>query len=225
MPGRNDTPRADVAQEQLVRLPLALLHAHPQNANLMSRTSKATLAANIRRTGCYPPLIVRHHPALAGQYQLLDGHQRVDVLRGLGEQDALCLVWPCDDATAMLLLATLNRLRGTDEPTKRAALIQELTTLVSPSELALLLPKDALRLNNILAQKKLSGAALLADLNATVERASASAPVILTVTVPAEDAPTVEAALARAVAGRDGPQRRGRALARICRAYLEHLDG
>jgi hypothetical protein len=209
----------------LVRVPLDLLHPHPQNANSMSSKDKAALAANIRRTRRYPPLIVRPHPALAGHYQLLDGHQRADLLRDLGEQDAHCLVWPCGDATALLLLATLNRLRGTDEPAKRAALVEELTALVSPAELALLLPTDTHRLTTILAQKTLSGAALLADLNATMERTAASAPVILSFTVPAGDAPTVEAALSRAVTSLDGPQRRGRALARICRVYLEHLDG
>jgi ParB-like chromosome segregation protein Spo0J len=202
-----------------------LLHPHPQNANVMSPKDKAALAANIRRSGRYPPLIVRPYPALAGQYQLLDGHQRVAVLRDLGEQDAPCLVWPCDDATALLLLATLNRLRGADEPAKRAALVEELGALVSPADLARLLPKDTHRLNNTLAQKKLSGAALLVDLHATMERTAASAPMILSVTVPAEDAPVVEKALTHAAAGLDAPQRRGRALARICRAYLEHNDG
>src|SRR6266542_4202639 len=82
-------------------------------------------------------------PEIADDYQLLDGHQRTEALRRLGHADALCFLWPCDHATALVLLATLNRLEGEDIPAKRADLLRELSALLPPEELALLLPEDA----------------------------------------------------------------------------------
>jgi hypothetical protein len=70
------------------------------------------LASNIQREDNYPPLIVRPHPQHPGDYELLDGHQRAAVLARLGFADARCYVWPCDDATALMLLAT----RGPGRP-------------------------------------------------------------------------------------------------------------
>ena len=112
---------------RLLRLPLDRLRPHPANANVMDEERLEKLAENIRREGDYPPLVVRPHPEEQGSYQILDGHQRLDVLRRLGHQEATCYVWPCDDRTALVLLATLNRLEGQDDPLKRAELLRELT--------------------------------------------------------------------------------------------------
>ena len=60
------------------------------------------------------------------RFEVLDGHQRLSVLRRLGRDQALCYLWPCDDATALVLLATLNRLEGEDVPALRSALLAEL---------------------------------------------------------------------------------------------------
>ena len=59
-----------------MRVPLAALHPHPANPNVMSADLIATLARKIEQEGRYPPLIARPHPELAGDWQLLDGHNR-----------------------------------------------------------------------------------------------------------------------------------------------------
>jgi hypothetical protein len=59
-------------------------------------------------------------------YQVLDGHHRWEALRRLGRDTAACVVWDVDDAEALLLLATLNRLQGRDDPRKRAELLEKL---------------------------------------------------------------------------------------------------
>jgi len=187
----------------------------------MSSERRTKLGANIRRNRRYPPLIVRHHPRLPDDYQLLDGHQRFGVLQELGEPDALCLLWECDDATALILLTTLNRLEGEDVPAKRAALLQELTSLLAPKDLALLLPESADAIRETLALHVLDGTALLAELEAAAQRAAGTSPRLVSFAVPPSDEPTVEAAVARALVGLDGPNRRGRALVRICQTYLE----
>jgi ParB-like chromosome segregation protein Spo0J len=219
----SSSPVAD--DERLVRLPLARLHPHPLNANLMSDERLAKLKSNIEREGRCPPVVVRPHPLIREHFELLDGHQRVRVLRSLGHADALCYVWPCDDATALVLLATLNRLEGEDVPARRAALLAELTALISVEDLALLLPEDAAQINDTLSLVTLGSAALLAQLEAAARHSSLNSPRLISFAVLPDDEGPIEEAVARAAATLSGPNRRGRALAVMCRAYLEGCDG
>ena len=140
------------------------------------------------------------------------------MLARLGFTDARCYVWPCDDATALMLLATLNRLEGQDDPRLRAELLRDLAAL-SPDELALLLPEDPSALRNGLALLDLDVDALLADLAHHGEDADALR--AITFAVSAEDEAAIEEAVRAASATLDGKNRRGRALALIARAYLE----
>lgn len=211
--------------ERLVRVPLDRLRPHPANANQMSAERLETLARNIARTGEYPPLVARPHPDEAGAWQILDGHQRLNVLSCLGHTDALVFAWPCDDETALLLLATLNRLEGEDVPAKRAELLRDLQALMPVDELVALLPEDAHALEELLGLLALDPEALLADLTRSTERCAAEAPQALTFAVPADEVSVVEAAVAAAAAALEGKNRRGRALGAVCRAYLEGRDG
>ena len=108
------------------QIPLDDLVAHPLNSNVMPPEYREKLVAHIRRTGRYPFLVVRAHPTEPGKYQVLDGHHRVGVLRELGHTEARCDVWDVDDREAKLLLGTLNRLEGQDQPLRRAQLLHEL---------------------------------------------------------------------------------------------------
>lgn len=194
------------------------LRPHPANANVMDEGFLAKLAENIRREGDYPPLIIRPHPDEHGCYQLLDGHQRHEVLRRLGRKTARCYVWPCDDHAALVLLATLNRLEGRDDPLKRAELLRALSELSSPEELAGLLPEDAGSISRSLELLDLDLEELLADLQQEADGDGLRA---ITFAVSAEDEALIEEAVAAAVAGLEGRNRRGRALAQIARTYVE----
>lgn len=212
------------ADERLVRVLLDQLHPHPANANRMSEERLDKLARNLEREGRYPPLVARPHPDRVGEWQLLDGHQRVEVLRRLGHRDAVVFPWPCDDATALILLATINRLEGEDVPAKRAELLADLTGLMPAEALAQLLPEDARAIEETLSLLALDTDALLGDLARAAAVSAAAAPRALTFAVSPEDEAVIERALAIAVGGLDGLNRRGRAIAAICRAYLEGCD-
>ncbi len=60
------------------------------------------------------------------RYQLLNGHHRFQVLRSLGHTHVRCDVWAVTDDEALMLLATLNRLEGRDDPMKRGRLLAAL---------------------------------------------------------------------------------------------------
>jgi hypothetical protein len=208
------------AADRLIRVPLDRLQPHPANANVMSPARRAKLAANIQRTGSYPPLVARPHPDQANAWQLLDGQQRLAVLQELEHIDALVFPWPCDDDEALLLLATLNRLEGADSPAQRAALLDELVAFWPPADLARLVPEDADAITTLLAFAPGEVDALVAELSTAADAATATLPTPLTFAVEPDEVALVEAAIATAMGPLTGPNRRGRALGQVCRAFL-----
>ncbi len=219
------TSSSQLPDERLVRVALSRLHPHPANANLMPEERLEKLARNIEREGRYPPIIVRPHPDLPGEFQLLDGHQRREALGRLGHHEAVCFLWPCDDATALILLATLNRLEGEDVPARRAELLWELRELLPLHELASILPEDAGAIEDTLALLSLDSEALLAQLNTAAQVLAGQSPRLLSFAVLLEDEPVVEQTIRLAAANLSGPNRRGRALAAVCRSFLETAHG
>jgi len=165
-------------------LPLDALEAHPENSNRMSDGLREKLKGHIRRTGLYEPLVVRPikpsgsppvntrgadgpgciHPGrnvkVYIHYQIINGHHRARVLRELGHTHARCDVWEVDDDEARLLLATLNRLEGRDDPSARARLVAHLAEGRSPEDLARLLPEPADAVERLLVLAKPPPAAL-----------------------------------------------------------------
>lgn len=131
----------------LIEIGLEDLRAHPGNSNVMGEGLLAKLMGHLERTDRYPPVIVRPHE---GAYQILDGHHRVLALRRLGRSSARCVVWEVDDEAALMLLATLNRLQGHDDPRKRAALVARLHASAAVKDLAARLPEDGERLKKLM---------------------------------------------------------------------------
>jgi len=127
----------------LQSVPLKSLLPHPDNPNRMSSETFKKLLRNIKRSGRYEPLVVRPARKKKGHYQLIDGHQRRRALEQLGYEKADVLVWDVDDEQADILLATLNRLRGSDVLAKKIALLKRLRTRADARELSRLLPQTA----------------------------------------------------------------------------------
>ncbi|QDU72770.1 ParB-like nuclease domain protein [Mucisphaera calidilacus] len=98
------------------------------------------LARHISKTSHYPPIITR--PLTRNTYQILDGHHRRRALQQLNHTHARCLVWDVDDAQALVYLATLNRLSGSDNPTRRGQLLTQLTRHIPLPDITPLLPED-----------------------------------------------------------------------------------
>jgi hypothetical protein len=58
----------------------------------------AQIAASISEVGLIEPPVVAHHPSMPGRYLLLDGHLRIDILRGQGRDGVSCLLATDDEA-------------------------------------------------------------------------------------------------------------------------------
>jgi len=121
-------------------IPISKLVAHPDNPNRMSALTFNKLVRNIKMSGRYEPLIVRKHPKKRGFYQIINGHHRAKALRCISIQSADCVVWDVDDRYTAILLATLNRLAGSDVLDKKLELLKKLKAEFESKELSKLLP-------------------------------------------------------------------------------------
>jgi len=202
------------------------LVAHPLNSNVMPPDLQDKLRAHIKRTGRYPFLVVRPHPEQPGKFQVLDGHHRVAILRELGHTEARCDVWEVDDREAKLLLATLNRLQGQDQPLRRAELIHELLGEMSAEDLAGLLPETDKQLEELHALLEFPADEVAAMLEEQAEEAERVLPRVLTYVVTPEQEALIEEAVEAASDGTPGRDRKARGLANLASHFMESLaDG
>lgn len=82
-----------------VRIPMADLRTLRPVADTVRRTRKfVQIATSIREIGMVEPLVVAHDRTTPGKYLLLDGHLRLEVLKDMGEAEALCLIATDDEA-------------------------------------------------------------------------------------------------------------------------------
>jgi len=207
-------------------VPLDDLVSHPLNSNVMSPDLQAKLRAHIKRTGRYPFLVVRPHPDGPGKYQVLDGHHRVAVLRDLGHTEARCDVWEVNGREAKLLLATLNRLQGQDQPLRRAELVHELLGEMSLDDLAGLLPETDKQLEELHALLEFPAEEIAALLEQQAEAAEKVLPRVMNFVVTPEQEEIIEQAVELASDGTPGRDRKARGLANLAKRFLqERSDG
>ena len=169
MPGARRVLR--IMSNQVQSIAINELVAHPDNPNRMSKTNFAKLVRNIKRTGRYEPLLVRPAPAtptdrtlpggitrgvslnrsgtVGAAFQIINGHHRWQVLKELGYKTADVVVWDIDDGQTDILLATLNRLGGSDVLEKKLVLLKRLNIRMEAATLARLLPQTAKQIERL----------------------------------------------------------------------------
>lgn len=139
---------------------------HPDHPNRMSKRKFAKLVYNIERTGRYEPLVVRPCPATNCHscqnrnpgtlrkashdcYQIINGYHRWKALNQLGYETVDTVVWDIDDNDTDIMLATLNRLVGSDVLDKKLGLMDRLNRHKPSSELAKILPYTAKQIHRL----------------------------------------------------------------------------
>ncbi len=202
-------------------VPIDDLRPHPLNSNVMPDDLRAKLTAHIKRTGRYPFVVVRPHPDNAGQFEILDGHHRVEILRELGQTEARCDIWNVDDREAKLLLATLNRLEGQDLPIRRAQLIHELLGEMNLGDLGGLLPETDKQIEELEALLQFPADEIASLLEAEAEKAEKVLPRVLTFVVTPEQHGLIEQAVELASDGTEGRDRKSRGLTNLAQQFLE----
>lgn len=199
-------------------IPIDCLVSHPGNSNHMTAEMLRKLRRHIERTGKYEPLTVRPHPNAEGKYEILNGHNRLRVLRAIGHESARCVVWDVDDDQARLYLATLNRLAGSDVPERRAALLEGLLGTFDIAELSVLLPDDRRQLEELERLSRLDPEDLVTA--GAPAKHESSMPVILDFVLEEAEAKEVNLALDMIRASEEDNLSGGQALVRLARFYL-----
>ncbi len=205
-------------QMTLQDIPVELLVAHPENSNFMNAEMTKKLRRHIERTGRYEPLTVRPHPSERGKFQVINGHNRLRVLRALNHKTAHCLVWNIDDNQTRLYLATLNRLSGSDVPERRATLLENLLTSFDTDELSALLPDSEKQIDEL---RRLSNVELEKLTERSIAEEKFEVPVILTFILEESEAKEVNLVLDLILNTEKEKLFRSQALARLARFYIE----
>ncbi|MBI4235735.1 MAG: ParB N-terminal domain-containing protein [Chloroflexi bacterium] len=208
----------------VVDLPLGTITPAPWNPNVLDPAMLARLRRSIERFGPVAPLVVRE--VGPGAYETVGGAPRLRVLQELGYEAASCVVVQADDAQARLLAQALNRLHGEDDLGLRAQLVREVLERLPEEEVLALLPETAESLASFVSPGQEDLAAHLE----TWQRAQAARLRHFTAQLTPPQLEVVEEALARFLAevsaGDEGnPNRRGLALYRLCRSYLDLAGG
>jgi ParB/RepB/Spo0J family partition protein len=195
-------------------IPLTKLLAHPANPNVMSDATFRKLVRNIERTGLYEPIVARPHPKKKNCFEIINGHHRVKALEQLGRKEADCVVWNIDDEQTAVLLATLNRLTGSDVVQKKIELLKELTKKMGTVELAKILPQSAKQIDRLINLK-------LADVPIKAYAEQFAIPLVFFVT--AKQNKIIEEALSRVTTqpGQTKAQQRAAAITKFAKHFIK----
>jgi ParB-like chromosome segregation protein Spo0J len=136
-------------QSQIQSIVIDSLVPHPIRIIRMSKKKFAKLVCNIEKTGRYEPLVVRLYPDKTGIFQIINGFHRWKALQQLGYETVDVIVWEIDDNDTDILIATLNRLGGTDVLEKKLALMDRLNQRKPSSDLAKRLPYTARQIHRL----------------------------------------------------------------------------
>lgn len=201
-------------------IPIGLLVEAPWNPNEMDQTMLDRLTESIARYGLVVPLVVRE---IEGEYEVLSGNQRLQVLTSLGMESVPCVVaGDVGDADAMLLAQALNDVHGVDDIGAKAELVRTVLRFLPESSVLSILPESS----DSLAALADLGQADIAEHLQNWQAAQAARLRHLTFQLVDTQRETVEEALDRAAAVPGGeedgnPNKRGIALYQVCKAFLE----
>lgn len=202
-----------MSTNKIVQIELSKLIEHPDNPNKMSSITYRKLVRNIEATGRYEPIVVRAQKQRQGFYQIINGQHRCKALKQLGLQSAECVVWDVDDAQTEILLATLNRLCGSDVLDKKISLLNKLKANFDSQKLSKLVPYTKNQIEKLTGLKSLPAAGSIVN--------SFAKPLVFFVTV--HQSEIIEKALSlanRRDTKATRPARRAAALAKIAKKYL-----
>lgn len=208
-------------QALIHEIPIEWLLAHPENSNSMDIETAQKLRRHIEQTGRYEPLTVRPHPSEEGKFQVINGHNRLRVLRALKFEKATCVVWNLNDQQTRLYLATLNRLSGKEIPERRATLLDKLLQSFDIDELTSLLPDDKKQMEQL---KRLSHLQMDELPQQSTIREEFHVPVMLNFILDEAEVKELNLALDLVLNKETENLSRSQALVRLARFYLKNYQ-
>jgi len=132
---------------QTIDIPLDQLQEAPWNPNLMNEAMICKLRESLRRFDLVQNLVVR--VIKKDRYEVLNGNQRLRVLREEGWSQVPCVVVGVDDSRARLLSQALNRIQGVDDLGLKAELLRQVMKNLPASEVVAVLPETTQSLESL----------------------------------------------------------------------------
>lgn len=144
-----------------VKVPVTVEHIshdrltpNPWNPNRMDEAMFAKERASIRSFGFVDPLTVRDIRD-GDMFEIIDGEHRWKAGYAEGIDIFPCVVLDVDDDEARELTIILNDTRGTMQDDRLALLVQELNKRREASRLAMILPYDKARMEQLLERREI----------------------------------------------------------------------
>jgi len=106
-----------------ILIPKAKIHPNPWNPNHMKERQQAAIGESITAYGQVLELLVRPHPDIKGEYQIIDGEHRYNAL----PEEVYCnVIHGLPDGEAKKLTIVMNETRGSADKIELAQLLSEL---------------------------------------------------------------------------------------------------
>ena len=122
--GMERAPVAKAFADTTIRVPLdEIAILNPVTDAVRASRKYAQITASIRELGLIEPIAVAIDPRTPGKYMVVDGRLRLEILKALGERDAVCLLSSDDEAYTF------------DKRINRLAIIQEHKMILRAIEL------------------------------------------------------------------------------------------
>ena len=208
---------------RVVELPIDAVEPAEWNPNESDERMRSLLRRSIEEFGIVSPIVVRQIDV--NRYETIGGAQRLTVLRELQVSKVPCVVVDADNARARLLGQALNHIAGDDNPGLRARVVREMLESLSEEEIMGVLPESA---DSLRALASLGQDDIATHLEAW-QKAQAARLRHLQFQLTNAQLQVVARALEQATVGlsdvEESPNRRGTALALVCRAYLASRGG
>ena len=224
---------------QVINLPATSITSPEWNPNFMDDSMRGRLLRSIERFGIVVPLVVRKIDS--NSYETIGGAQRLSILRETDTRTIACVVVEADDTESRLLAQALNRIQGEDDLGLRADALRQILSAMPQSEVLSILPESAESLQSLVSLGQVD----MAEHIRAWQQAQAARLRHLTFQLSGDQLELVEKALSKTLPDKprvfDGlsgeyavassteddssPNRRGTALAEICRHYLENMGG
>lgn len=204
-----------VSDPELVWLPPDLLVPNTWNPNKMDAFMYGKAVESIKKFGFIDPITARPKDR---KFEIIDGEHRWQVATDLGIKLVPTFVVPLGDADAKQLTVLLNELRGTADPVSLGALLKDLLSTESVTDLSMTLPFTDEAISAMAGMTAIDWAAVDGPTTPDVSRETKEKWVERTYRMPASVALVLDEAIEKAKDGDDIEA--WQALERISAEYL-----
>jgi hypothetical protein len=123
------------------------LHPNPWNPNKMEDRAESALQESVSEFGQVGEILVRPHPEVNGEYQIIDGEHRFSVL----PESVYCnVIYDLADSQAKKLTLIMNETRGQNDKIALSQLLNDLEADMTLEELQVGLPFELSELEDLL---------------------------------------------------------------------------